>query len=252
MAFKDHFSARAAAYAKHRPVYPPALADALADRAPQTRVALDVGAGSGQLSVLLAERFDRVIATDASASQVEHATPHPRVDYRIAKAEASGLEQASVDLVVAAQAAHWFDLDAFYTEVRRVARPDAVVALVSYALLAISPEIDSVLAAFHYGDLDGYWPPERKLVDEGYRTIAFPFEEIALPSVTMTARWDLDALLGYVHTWSGLAALAKTGPDGVSRIERFEGALAEAWGSDRTLVRDVSWPLAIRAGLVRT
>lgn len=252
MTFKDHFSARAEAYAKHRPVYPPALADALADRAPQTRVALDVGAGSGQLSVLLAARFDRVIATDASASQVEHATSHPRVEYRVAKAEASGLGEASVDLVVAAQAAHWFDLEAFYAEVRRISRPGALLALVSYALLTITPEIDAVLGAFHYGDLDGYWPPERKLVDEGYRSLAFPFPEVQLPPVTMTARWDLDALLGYVHTWSGLAALAASGAEGASRIERFERALTLAWGEDRALVRDVAWPLAIRAGVVGT
>ncbi len=250
MTFKDHFSAHAEAYAKHRPVYPQALADALADRAPQTRLALDVGAGSGQLSLLLAARFDRVVATDASASQVANATQHPRVEYRVAKAEASGLGDASVDLVVAAQAAHWFDLDAFYAEVRRVSRPGGLVALVSYALLTTDPAIDGVLSSFHFGDLDGYWPPERKLVDEGYRSLPFPFAEVQVPPVTMTARWDLDALLGYVHTWSGLSVLAKSGPEATSRIERFERALAEAWGDDRGLVRDVAWPLAIRAGVV--
>ncbi len=247
--FKDHFSARADAYAKHRPTYPKALVDALADRAPGTRLALDAGCGSGQLSVLLADRFDRVVATDASASQVKHATPHPRVEYRVAKAEASGLENATADLIVAAQAAHWFDLDAFYAEVRRVAKPNALVALVSYALMRVDPAIDPVLDRFHLVDLDGYWPPERKLVDEGYESLPFPFPEKPLPPIDMTATWTLEALLGYVHTWSGLAALAKTGREGEEKIAAFEAALARAWG-DPVRAREIRWPLAMRVGIV--
>jgi ubiquinone/menaquinone biosynthesis C-methylase UbiE len=114
--FKDHFSTRSADYAAYRPTYPMALVDALAEACAGTEDALDVGCGTGQLSVLLARRFGRVIATDASAKQIEAADPHDGVEYRVATAEASGLPDASVDLVVAAQAAHWFDLPAFYRE----------------------------------------------------------------------------------------------------------------------------------------
>src|SRR5207249_7256547 len=123
--FQDHFSDKAAGYAAYRPVYPPALVDALAALAPGRGLAWDAGCGSGQLSLLLAQRFDRVIATDASADQIAHATAHPKVEYRCAPAEASGLADGIADLAVAAQAAHWFDLPDYYAEVRRVAPPRA-------------------------------------------------------------------------------------------------------------------------------
>jgi trans-aconitate methyltransferase len=107
MTFADHFSQVAARYAAYRPHYPAALVDALADRADTRGVAWDVGCGSGQLSVALAKRFARVIATDPSRAQLDAALHHPSVDYRCEPAEASTV--ADADLVVAAQAAHWFD-----------------------------------------------------------------------------------------------------------------------------------------------
>lgn len=246
LTFKDHFSAGAGAYARHRPVYPPELAEVLAAHAPSRVLALDVGTGSGQLAVLLADCFERVVATDASAAQIAHATAHPRVEYRVAPAEASGLPDASVDLVVAAQAAHWFDLDAFYAEARRIAKPRALLALVSYAVTRIAPEIDAVVDHFHDVTLEGHWPPERIHVVSGYARLPFPFEEVTLPAVAMHARWDLAALLGYLRTWSGLVALAKTGAEGAARIAGFEAELTARWG-DAATVRDVRWPLAVRA-----
>ncbi|HEY1906332.1 MAG TPA: class I SAM-dependent methyltransferase, partial [Myxococcaceae bacterium] len=123
MTFKDHFSGAARGYAVHRPVYPRAVAEALAERSPGRSLAWEAGCGSGQLSAVLGEVFERVVATDASAAQIAAATPHPRVQYVVAPAEHSGLPDGSVDCAVAAQAAHWFDLDAYYREVRRVARP---------------------------------------------------------------------------------------------------------------------------------
>jgi 2-polyprenyl-3-methyl-5-hydroxy-6-metoxy-1,4-benzoquinol methylase len=80
--FKDHFSTRSAEYAAYRPTYPRALVDFLADAAPGTELALDCGCGTGQLSVLLAERFARVVATDASAKQIENAEPRQNLEYR--------------------------------------------------------------------------------------------------------------------------------------------------------------------------
>jgi ubiquinone/menaquinone biosynthesis C-methylase UbiE len=134
-AFKDHFSSRAADYAAYRPTYPPELVDYLASVCPTSNLALDCGCGTGQLAVLLADRFKRVIATDASAQQIENTEPRERVTYRVAPAERSGLPDASADLVVAAQAAHWFDQPAFYAEARRVGRPGAILALVTYGVM---------------------------------------------------------------------------------------------------------------------
>ncbi len=243
--FKDHFSSTASRYAVHRPVYPRAVAAALADRSPGRDLAWDAGCGSGQLSVVLGEVFEQVVATDASAEQIAAATPHPRVRYAVARAESSGLPEASVDCAVAAQAAHWFDLDAYYREVRRVGRPGALVALVTYAVLEVEPEIERVVDHFYRQTLEGHWPPERRLVEEGYRSLPFPFEPVEAPALALEHRWNADQLLGYVGTWSAVQSLRKAGRG--ADLEKFGAALREAWG-DPDEPRLIRWPLSLRLG----
>ena len=244
--FKDHFSEVAAAYAAHRPTYPTALVDFLAESVPRRELAWDAGCGSGQLSVLLADRFARVIATDASPEQIAQATPHRKVQYAVAPAEASGLPPRAADLAVAAQAAHWFDLAAYYAEVRRIGRPGAVVALVSYGLVRVDhADIDPLLDRFYSDVLGAYWPPERRHVEDGYRSLPFPFAEIAAPRLESHARWALAQLVGYVETWSAVWALERA--EGRTPLAAFHRALAGVWGPEAT-VRTVCWPLALRVG----
>jgi SAM-dependent methyltransferase len=247
--FRDHFSPKAAEYAASRPTYPSELVDFLADASPRRRLAWDAGAGSGQLSVLLANRFERVIATDASVEQLAHAVPHPRVEYRRARAEDSiGLEGGAVDLAVSAQAAHWFDLDEYYREVRRVAAPDALVALVSYGVAEIEGDsVNAVFRRFHDVVLGEHWPPERLHVEAGYRSLPFPFVEIATPKLVLRVRWTLEELEGYVDTWSALRSLLREG--GQPRLAAFRRELALAWGGP-SAPREVRWPLSIRAARV--
>lgn len=243
--FKDHFSRAAAAYAAHRPTYPAALVDFLAGAAPRRGVAWDCGCGSGQLSLLLAGRFERVHATDASAEQIAHATPHPRVAYAHTPAEASGLPDGVVDLAVAAQAAHWFDLDGYYAEVRRVARPRAIVALTAYALMRFNDAVDPVVDHFYANVLAPYWPPERRHTEDGYRSLPFPFEELPAPAFEMRADWTLEHVIGYVGTWSAVGAMVQA--RGPAPFEAFRRELAKAWGSAET-VRPVRWRLSVRLG----
>jgi len=243
--FKDHFSATAAAYAAHRPMYPPALADFLAETAARRELAWDGGCGSGQLSVLLADRFARVIASDASTEQVAHATPHPNVGYVVARAEAGVLADGTVDVAVAAQAAHWFDLPAYYAEVRRVGRRGGVVALVTYGLVRVDPRVDAVIDRFYSQVLGSYWPPERRHVEDGYRSLPFPFEEIGMPGLEMRANWTRSDLLGYVETWSAVWALERA--VGSGPLEAFRRELGRAWGADAA-VRPVRWTLSLRVG----
>jgi len=244
-AFKDHFSGLATGYAAHRPTYPAALVDFLAAVALGRDLAWDCGCGSGQLSTLLADAFARVVATDASRQQIASATPHERIDYRCAPAEASGLPDHCADLITVAQAAHWFDLPAFYAEARRVGRPGAAIALVTYGIMEIAPAIDAATGAFYHGALAGHWPPERALVEEGYRSLPFPFAEIAPPALEIRVEWGLAELIGYIDTWSAVAALRKAG--GEDRIQAHFSELAQIWGppSSRHAVR---WPLAMRVG----
>ena len=122
------FSSLSREYAASRPLYPQELFDWLASCVNRREVAWDAATGNGQAALGLATRFDRVIATDRSAGQLEHARPHPRIEYRIATAEESGLPAHSVDLVAAAAAIHWFNLGRFYAEVGRVIRPGGLLA----------------------------------------------------------------------------------------------------------------------------
>lgn len=245
-AFKDHFSTHAADYAAHRPTYPRGLIEFLGAAAPGRGLALDCGCGTGQLSVLLAAQFDRVIATDASAEQIANATPHDSIEYRTSRAERSGLPARSVDLVTVAQAAHWLDLRAFYDEVRRVGRPRAVVALITYGVLHVAgDQANAVVQGFYQEVLGPYWPPERRHVEDGYRSLPFPFEDIEAPALAIEVSWRLRDLVGYTETWSAVRAAEKA--VGRRPMDEFQAALAEAWGDPET-PRDVCWPLSVRAG----
>lgn len=245
--FKDHFSGHAADYANARPVYPPALAAALAQLAPGRALALDCGCGSGQLSTLLAAHFERVVATDASAAQIKNAVPHPKVEYRVAPAEASGLPDHCADLVVAAQAAHWFDLPAFFREVDRVARPGGLAALVGYGRMRIEGEIDVAMTRFHDVTVGPHWPPERALVEGGYAAIDFPYPPIKGPTLEMTASWSLGQVMAYLATWSAVKAYEKATDS--TPLPAIERELASLWGDPATR-RTVRWPLFMRLGIV--
>lgn len=246
MTFTDHFAPVAAGYAGFRPTYPAGLFDWLAEIAPGCALAWDCAAGSGQASLDLAGHFRRVVASDASAAQIAAATPHPGVEYRIAPAESSGLDDASVDLVTVAQALHWFDLERFYAEVRRVLVPDGVLAVWTYGVLHVAgEEVDDAVQAFYGGTLGPYWPPERRLVESGYRTLPFPFAELPAPPFVMACAWDLGQLLGYFRSWSATARfIIARGHDPLAELERI---LAPLWGDPATR-RRIVWPLSLRAG----
>jgi SAM-dependent methyltransferase len=244
LTFKDHFSKQAADYAKFRPRYPPELFEYLGGIAPSRALAWDCATGNGQAAVGLASVFDHVVATDASEKQITNADSHRRVDYRVAPAEDSGIDSAAVDLIMVAQALHWFHLDRFYAEVRRVLKPKGILAASAYNLLTIEPAINEVVNRYYYEVVGPFWPPERKLVEQ-FADLPFPFREIELPKFEMTARWTLDRLIGYLRTWSStqrFIAAKNSDP-----LEEITDELHDAWGNPQQR-RDVTWPLAVRIG----
>jgi SAM-dependent methyltransferase len=244
--FADHFSTGAARYASYRPGYPPALFAWLATIVPDRDRAWDCGTGNGQAAAPLAAHFAHVVATDPSASQLTHATRHPRVSYAAMPAERSALATDSASLVTVAQALHWFDQAAFYAEARRVLVARGVLAIWSYGLLTLhDPVLDDIVHRFHRETVGPYWPPERRLVDEGYRAIDLPFERIEAPSFAMFADWTLEHFAGYLSTWSAVQrARADTGSDPVAGVLDL---LRTRWGAAEQ-VRRVEWPLTLRIG----
>lgn len=247
MAYQDHFSTQADLYSNCRPHYPRKLVEWLASLPATTERAWDCGAGSGQASVMLAEQFTEVVSTDASRQQLLHAQSHPRVHYLVARAERAPLADDSVDLVSVAQALHWFDLDRFYAEVRRVGRRGAVLAAWGYEMAHVTPAVDRVIDSFYSDVLGDYWPAERRFVETCYATLPFPFHELAAPRMETTAQWNLDELFGYLGTWSSVEkyrAQHAADPRAVVHDQ-----LADAWGPPDTL-RRVRWPIFLRVGAI--
>jgi SAM-dependent methyltransferase len=247
MTFKDHFTRLAASYASFRPRYPAALFDYLVQTCQRHEFAWDCACGSGQASLDLAERFDAVLATDASAAQLAAAPAHANIRYRVAPAAQSGLESASVDIVTVAQALHWFDLEPFYAEVDRVLPPAGVLAAWTYGVPHVAGErIDRLLQEYYWDTLKTYWPPERRLVETGYRTLPFVFGELDPPAFEMHEDWSLRELIGYVRSWSATGRYVEL--NAVDPAVVLEESLARVWGeSDER--RQISWPLSLRIGV---
>jgi len=241
--FKDHFSHDSGAYSRYRPKYPRELFSYIASLCLGHGRAWDCGCGSGQAALGLAPLFQAVAATDPSAEQLAKAPAHPKITYTRAPAEASGLAAKAFDLIVAAQAAHWFDFDAFYAEVRRVAKPKAILALISYHRMRVGGDIDPIIEAFHRETLGPHWPPERAHVDAAYRTIPFPFDEIDPPDFALSASWSLEQVLGYLGTWSAVKQYRRD--RGADPLPPVATVLREAW-SDPEQAREVTWPIHLR------
>lgn len=243
---KDNFSTQASIYARFRPGYPSQLFDFLFGLCHNFDCAWDCATGNGQIAGVLAARFRQVEATDISEKQLQQAIPKPNIRYRIEAAESPSFPHNSFDLITVGQSAHWFQFDKFYPEARRVLRPGGVLALVGYNLLKIDEPTDSVIKHLYSSILGTYWDAERRLVDEAYTTIPFPFQEITLPDMAMTYEWSFDHMLGYLETWSALQHYVRK--NGRSPLdEAFLAELRQAWPENA--IKTVRFPIFGRIGL---
>lgn len=117
------------AYADHRPGYPDEAVRWLVGTSPG-RV-LELGAGTGKLTAAIAGIGHDVVAVEPSAEMLRHVRRHtPAAHTVVARAEHIPLAASSVDVVVAAQAFHWFDQEQALPEIARVLRPGGVLSLV--------------------------------------------------------------------------------------------------------------------------
>ena len=247
-AFKDHFSQQARAYRTYRPSYPAALFAHIASLAGKHNLAWDCATGTGQAALGLTPYFQKIFASDASGKQLANASRHSKIVYCRATAENAPLVSKSVDLIVVAQALHWFDFGKFYAEVERVLEREGLIAVWSYNLLVVTPAVDAIIRQFYRNTLAGCWPPERAYVDAGYRSIPFPFEKIAAPQFAMQAEWSLAQLIGYLSTWSAVQKYREK--HAADPLDSVRSDLARAWGELRR-TRKISWPLTLLLGKPR-
>ena len=244
MAFKDHFSSQSVAYSRFRPEYPPALIGYIASLVPDRRLAVDCATGNGQAAVALAGHFEAVLAVDGSLSQLVRAQTAARVHYAASLAEQLPLRGRCAGLVAAAQAAHWFDFQRFHAECRRVLVPGGVVAVWTYEKFRVDPGIDGVIDGFYSGVVGPYWPPERRLVEQGYRTLPFPWREEPTPPFALESDWDLQQVMGYLATWSAVQRYKDQ--SGKDPLPALEARLASVWPDGGR--RRLRWPIHLRIG----
>ncbi len=120
----NRFSGLAESYSRYRPAYPAECLDALLRGVGDEKrlIVADIGAGTGISTEMLARRVKALIAIEPNVEMRGQAKAVPRISWREATAEQTGLEDNSVDLAVAFQAFHWFDAEAAIAEFKRIAR----------------------------------------------------------------------------------------------------------------------------------
>ncbi len=239
------FGNRAGAYASFRPQYPDTLFDWLAANSPGQDRALDIACGNGQASRPLLKHFRQVLACDASPEQLRAAPDLQGIDCFASDATAQPLADASLDLIVVAQALHWFATPAFFAEAGRLLRPGGLFCAWCYSLLSIDEALDAVIGDFYRNTLGGYWPSGRASVDAGYQDIQPPFARVEVPAFAIEQEWDLEQLLGYLGTWSAVQKLEQA--SGRDPLPELLPRLRQAWG-DGQRKRFVRWPLHFLAG----
>lgn len=243
---KDNFSIQAKDYSKFRPTYPPEMIEYIVSFVENRGTSLDVATGNGQVAKALSEYFKEVYATDISEKQLEHAEQADNIIYKKAKAEETDFEEHQFDLIVVAQAIHWFDFEAFYREVYRTLKPDGVFAIIGYGLFRTNEHSHTILSRFYHDIVGPYWDPERRYLDENYETIPFPFEEIEVEKFEARFTWSIEQLTGYLETWSATQHYKKKN-NGQDPVDLILEELEESWERGD---KQVVFPLLLRIGKI--
>ncbi|MDR7210850.1 methyltransferase domain-containing protein [Flavobacterium piscis] len=240
---KDNFSKQAVDYSKFRPQYPDEMIEYVISFANKRLIALDVATGNGQVANKLSVFFEKVYATDISQKQLDNAIKSENIIYIKESAEKTSFENQQFDLIVVAQAVHWFDFESFYKEIYRILKPEGIFAVMGYGLFSTNPDSDKILRHFYYEIVGPYWDVERKYLDENYETIPFPFEEIPAEKFQNQFTWTFETLIGYLQTWSSVQHyISKNNQNPIDLI--FDD-LKISWKNNN---QEVTFPLLLRIG----
>jgi len=245
---KDLFSTQAASYAKWRPGYPKEFIDYIVSHVTHKHTAWDCACGNGQAAILLAEHFDKILATDLSTEQLKYARPHPKITYSQSTAEHTPFASNTFDLITVAQAYHWIDHEKFCAEAKRVGKPGAIVAVWGYNL-CFTPDkaVNELIRKFYTETVGPYWDAARKLVDLEYKTVYFGFNEIPVnKQFSIKMQWSIRDLEGYLNSWSSVQKFIKV--NGHSPVEAFIDEVSNHWPKQEEL--SFEFPLFLRLGSV--
>jgi SAM-dependent methyltransferase len=242
---KDRFSNHSKQYAAFRPTYPIALYDFIDGLVQGKNNVWDCGCGNGQVAKDLSAKYKKVFATDVSTKQIENAVQAENIFYSIAAAEKTNFETSFFDLITVGQALHWFDIPKFFDEVKRVGKPGGIIAAWGYGLLKINSEIDQHINFFYTKVIGPYWDKERKLVDEHYEKIEFPFEEIPSPYFDFSFEWSFAQLHGYLTTWSAVQKFIMQ--NGNNPVDDLIKPIQPHWNKEKF---KVTFPLFLRVGRI--
>ncbi|GAB3889489.1 class I SAM-dependent methyltransferase [Spirosoma agri] len=241
----DRFSGHANLYAQYRIDYPPDLYNYLLSFVTERRAAWDCATGNGQVADVLANSFDQVDATDISETQLILAAKKPNIRYQLSQAEQTPFANQTFDLITVAQALHWFTIDAFHQEVRRVAKPGAILAEWGYGLVKLGSDLDAVLLDFYRNRVGPYWDPQRVHIDTSYANLPFPFADVQHNQFTIHRNWTLDRFLNYLRTWSAVRQYIHENEE--DPVTDFGEQLKAHWGEGE---REIRFPVFFRLGRV--
>lgn len=244
---KDRFSGHSKIYQKYRPTYPPELYDEILTHVESRNCSWDCGTGNGQVASVLAKHFKRVFATDISKNQLKEAPTKKNIIYGLSRAESTAFKNDSFDLITVGQALHWFDLSAFFREVRRVSKHNGILAVWGYSLLQLGDPIDTLLSEFYYEKVGPYWDNERQHIDSGYQTIKFDFVKVRHRELfEIKGNMDLETLEGYLNSWSSVQNYIRQKRE--NPVPPFIKAIQSYWKKGE--IKSVRFPVFIKIGRI--
>ena len=189
--------------------------------------------------MMLVNHFDKVTGFDVADSQIKQANAdniYCNISYQVSPAEQLPLKSESVNLLTCAQCFHWFDFEAFFTEARRVLKPNGVLALITYIrpLIAHSSLKHLIRDAFNNDPLNKYVAKQLEIVDNGYADVAIPFADVTRMQTTLvTDGASGDDILGYIRSWSSYGLCEKHEPQrAVQLTVDIERKIREQTGAD--------------------
>ena len=245
--FKDFFSDQSKSYVNFRPRYPKELYKWIYQYVSDFSTAWDCATGNGQAAIDLVDDFEKVIASDASITQIENSIPHPKISYVIAPAEKTEIDDSSIDLLTVAQAINWFQFEQFYSEAKRVLKPKGIIAIWGYDGFPLTgiKKTDDILNKLGRSILEKYWLPESKLIWDQYKNIPFPFVELPSHEFEIKVNWKLSELLGYYASWSATQSYIRENGD--NPIELIFEDLFYDWG-DPDIKKELKCPIVLKIG----